>query len=250
LCVFHNAREPQKQMTTLNPLYTHAKDLELVNAALARDPTACRALIAQLAPVVRQRVSKMLLQSAGRSGRTPSPADVDDLAHDVFVVLFDREGRVLKAWDPTRGLSLRNFVGLVAQREASAILRSGRRSAWAEDPTPEDVQLGVEVHTPERQAAAREELALLLSCLRERLSPRGLLLFEALFCDHQAVEQVCERFDMTPNAIYSYRNRLQSLVAEFQVELRGRTSSMHSLKSTPLAAEPEPCESLSTRSVL
>jgi RNA polymerase sigma factor (sigma-70 family) len=236
-------------MTTLNPLYTHAKDLELVNAALARDRIACRALIAQLAPVVRQRVAKMLLQSAGRSGRAPGPADVDDLAHDVFVVLFDREGRVLKAWDPARGLSLRNFVGLVAQREAAAILRSGRRSAWAEDPTPEDVQLGVDAHTPERQAAAREELELLLSCLRERLSPRGLLLFEALFCDHQAVEHVCERFGMTPNAVYSFRNRLQSLVAQIQAELGTRPSGLRTLGSQPSAAEPAALDNLATRSV-
>jgi RNA polymerase sigma-70 factor (ECF subfamily) len=236
-------------MTTLNPLYTHAKDLELVNAALARDPTACRALIAQLAPVVRQRVAKMLLCSAGRSGRTASPADVDDLAHDVFVVLFDRDGRVLKAWDPQRGLSLRNFVGLVAQREAAAILRSGRRSAWAEDPTQDDVQLGASEHTPEREAAAREELGIVLDRLRERLSPRGLLMFEALFSDHQAVEQVCEQFDMTANAVYSFRSRLQGLVAEIHAELRGRPSEVRPSKSTkPLAAELS-TESLPSRSV-
>jgi RNA polymerase sigma factor (sigma-70 family) len=231
-------------MTTLNPLYTHAQDLALINAALSRDPKACRTLITQLAPVVRQRVAKMLLQSAARSGRAPTPADIDDLAHDVFVVLFDREGRVLKAWDPQRGMSLRNFVGLVAQREAAAILRSGRRSAWAEDPTQDDVQLGVEVHTPERQAAAREELGLVLERLRDRLSPRGLLLFEALFSDQQSVEQVCQHFEMTPNAVYSFRNRLQSLVAEIQVELRGRTSDVR-----PVAAEPELSEVLSSRSV-
>ena len=207
-------------MTTSNPLNTHAKDLELVNAALARDPEACRHLIALLAPVVRQRVARLLLANAGRSGRKPSPADVDDLAHDVFLVLFDADGRVLHAWDPQRGLSLRNFVGLIAQREASAILRSGRRSAWAEDPTPDDLQLAVERHTPEREVAAREELTLLLELLHERLSPRGLLLFEALFSDHQAVEQVCERFSMTPNAVYSFRNRLQTLVCQIQSELQ------------------------------
>jgi RNA polymerase sigma-70 factor (ECF subfamily) len=222
-------------MTTLN---TPAKDLELVNAALARDPLASKALIALLAPVVRQRVSKQLLMHAGRSGRSPSPADVDDLAHDVFLVLFDGGGRVLQAWDPERGLSLRNFVGLVAQREAGAILRSGRRSAWAEDPTQDDVQLAVERHTPEREVAAREELALVLERLHERLSPRGLLLFEALFSDQQAVEQVCERFAMTANAVYSFRNRLQSLVAGIQAELRGPArkdqAPLSSLRSEPV----------------
>lgn len=209
-------------MTTSNPPNTHARDTELVSAALARDPEACRTLIALLAPVVRQRVAKLLLLHAGRSGRNPRPADVDDLAHDVFLLLFDADGRVLQAWDPQRGLSLRNFVGLVAQREASAILRSGRRSAWAEDPTPDDVQIYVERQNPEREVAAREELSLLLERLRERLSPRGLLLFEALFSDHQAVEQVCERFSMTPNAVYSFRNRLQNLVSQIQAELNGQ----------------------------
>ena len=236
-------------MTSLNPLYTTAKDLDLVHAVLSRDPAACRALIAQLAPVVRQRVAKMLLQAAARSGRAPTPSDIDDLAHDVFVVLFDREGRVLKAWDPQRGMSLRNFVGLVAQREAAAILRSGRRSAWAEDPTQDDVRLGVDAHTPEREAAAREELGLVLERLRERLSPRGLLLFEALFSDQQSVEQVCQHFDMTPNAVYSFRNRLQSLVGAIQAELRGRTSDVRPVRPQPAAAEPDLSDVLSSRSV-
>lgn len=225
-------------MTTLNDVDSYACDLALVNAALARDPAACRMLIARLAPVVRQRVAKMLLHAARRGGRTPSPADVDDLANDVFVVLFDRDGRVLRAWDPQRGLSLRNFVGLVAQREAAAILRSGRRSAWAEDPTSEDVTLDGEVPTPEREAAAREELALVLVHLRERLSPRGQLLFEALFCDNQGAAQVCERFGMTPNALYSFRNRLQSLVVEIQTQLRVRIGRGRVVNKPPSAVEP------------
>lgn len=218
---------------------TPTNDVELVTGALARDPAACKALIALLSPVVRQRVAKVLLQYAGKTGRSPGGADVDDLAHDVFLVLFDREGRVLQAWDPARGLSLRNFVGLIAQREAGAILRSGRRSAWAEDPTQDDVQLGVEGHTPERQLAAREELGLLLERLRERLSPRGLMLFEALFSDHQAVEQVCARFGMTPNAVYSYRSRLQALVSEIQAELRGTSSEAARARQEPATTDPQ-----------
>lgn len=196
-------------------------DVELVRASVARETTACRELIALLTPVVRQRVARVLLQYGRSTGRSPSSADVDDLQHDVFLVLFERDARVLQAWDPARGLSLRNFVGLVAQREASSILRSGRRSAWAEDPTAEDVPFAVERHTPERQAAAREELALLLERLRERLSPRGVLVFEALYTDHASVEQVCRRFAMTPNALYSFRKRLQALVAQIQRELGG-----------------------------
>jgi hypothetical protein len=88
-----------------------------------------------------------------------------------------------------------------------------------------------------------------LERLRERLSPRGLLMFEALFSDHHAVEQVCEQFDMTANAVYSFRNRLQSLVAEIHAELHGRTSDVRARKAAkPVAAELS-ADSLPSRSV-
>jgi hypothetical protein len=60
----------------------------------------------------------------------------------------------------SRGLSLDNFVGLVAEREAATILRSGRRSAWAETPTADDVlALGPDDLEPERRLASRTWLA-------------------------------------------------------------------------------------------
>lgn len=199
--------------------HTTDEDAELVRAALTRSPEACRKLVVRLTPVVRQRVAKVLLLHGRRLGRAPSSEDVDDLQHDVFVLLFDRGGRVLQAWDPARGLSLQNFVGLVAQREAAAMLRSGRRSAWAESPCADDVPLAVDGHTPERHAAAREELGLMLEELRDRLSPRGLSLFEALFAEHQSVDDVCARFGMTPNALYAFRSRLQTMIGQIQAEL-------------------------------
>jgi DNA-directed RNA polymerase specialized sigma24 family protein len=38
--------------------------------------------------VVRQRVAELLLMHAGRRGRNPSPVDVDDLAHDIFLAVL------------------------------------------------------------------------------------------------------------------------------------------------------------------
>ena len=61
--------------------------------------------------------------------------ELEDIAQEVFAALFADGARLLKMWSPERGLSLANFVGLLAEREAISILRSGRRSPWTEDPT-------------------------------------------------------------------------------------------------------------------
>jgi hypothetical protein len=84
-----------------------------------------RELVTSLSPVVRQRVARVLLQRARKLGRTPTAADIDDLHHDVFVLLFDRGARVLRAWDPARGLSL--GIVLLGIRCRAGTLAPGRR---------------------------------------------------------------------------------------------------------------------------
>ncbi len=198
-----------------------SSDRDLVARALRRDPEGCRALIDCLTPVIRRRVARALARGARHSGRPPQRSDVLDLVQEVFVLLLDRDGRVLRQWDPERGLSLENFVGLVAEREAGAILRSGRRSAWAEEPAPDD-KLELRAHTapePERIAASRQQLGRTLASLRASLSPRNYGLFEALYIHQQPIEQVAESFGMTPNALYTFRSRLKAEIAKLRDEL-------------------------------
>src|SRR5687767_4627167 len=109
-------------------------DVDLVEQALARRPEAARRLVDLLCPVVQARVARVL-QRAGRASGRNTRQEVDDMTQEVFATLFDDGGKALRAWQPDRGLSLQNFVGLIAERTAVSILRSGRRSPWTEDPT-------------------------------------------------------------------------------------------------------------------
>ncbi|AKF04564.1 RNA polymerase sigma factor [Sandaracinus amylolyticus] len=196
-------------------------DRTLVEAALARDPAACRALITRLTPILRARVARVLGKHAARRGRPAERQEVLDLIQEIFVVLLDRDGRVLRSWDPERGLSLANFVGLVAEREASAFLKSGRRSAWAEAPT-EDLALHGETEAdagPEPSLAARQLLERLAERLRERLSARDFALFHALYVQEREIDDVAETFSMTSNALYTFRSRLRRDLGEIQREL-------------------------------
>jgi RNA polymerase sigma-70 factor (ECF subfamily) len=187
---------------------------ELRVRALAGDAAALRALLVALTPIVQHRVARVLRRRG--DGASPESRAID-LLQDVLVVLLDREGRVLRSWDAAGGLSLPNFVGLVAEREAHSILRSGRRSAWAEEPTDE-VWLAhvVDEHGGDscRTVAARELLGLVLEGLHTRLSPRGYAIFEAIFLDERTPDEVMRSFGLSSNALATFRSRVRKTAAE------------------------------------
>src|SRR5439155_12952986 len=100
---------------------THAALLE---QALAQDPHAVRALLAYLLPVVRSRALLACRRRSSSLGSGDLSQEVDDLTQEALATLFANDANVLRSWDPARGLSLRNFVGLVCARRIHALLRA------------------------------------------------------------------------------------------------------------------------------
>ncbi len=193
----------------------------LIDRALHGDGNALRELVDALSSVIQARVVRLLLRRRDLSGDRDVRQEVEDITQEVFGSLFANNGRVLRSWDPARGLSLKNFVGLVAEREVASILRTGKRNPWREDPT-----LDGELHEhfgadpgPEQQVASREELAMVLDEVRMRLSPLGLTMFQLLMIDGRPVAEVCEQLTMTPDAVYAWRSRCAKLVRQIAAEL-------------------------------
>jgi len=137
------------------------------------------------------------------------------------MALFAEGGKVLRAWDPSRGLSLASFCGLIAEREAASILRSGRRSPWTEAATElDDLEKALsEVPDVEVRVSSREQLARLVDQLREALSPRGLELFHRLVVEEESVESVCSSTGMTSDAVYAWKSRIGKVVRKLAVEM-------------------------------
>jgi RNA polymerase sigma-70 factor (ECF subfamily) len=194
-------------------------DQERVRCALEGDTAAVHWLIALLSPVIQARVARALLRRAfgGRSTRQ----EVEDMTQEVFVALFVDGGKVLRSWEPGRGMSLTSFVGLVAERQVAAILRSGRRSPWTEDPT-----LGEELECrsddavgPEARMASQQLVDAVLDRLRTTLSPKALDLWERLYVREESVETVCAATGMSHDALYAWRSRLGKLVRSFVAEV-------------------------------
>jgi RNA polymerase sigma-70 factor (ECF subfamily) len=186
--------------------------------ALAGRRDAVVALVDLLTPVIRARVSGVLRR--GARGRDVTAA-VEDVTQQVLLVLFADGGKVLRTWDPARGLTLTSFVGLVAKRQALAITRTGRSSPFTEDPTEaSDLDARPSQHVDlEEHVASREFFLELAQRLRQELTPYGMQMFELLFIQERTSEQICADLDLSPDAVYAWRSRLIRAVRAIGAEI-------------------------------
>lgn len=195
-------------MPTDEPMTAADADSVGLARALAGEPEAVKALVDRWTPILQARVARVLLSRGAARVRV----QVEDLVQDVFLTLFEDDGRVLRTWEPGKGLSLDNFVGLVATRRAVSYLRSGKRTAWREDPTLDD-EAGPAPVThepgPEERAASRDTLKRLLGRLRDDLSPQGWQLFDLLYVQELEVREVRDETGLTADAVYAWRSRLK-----------------------------------------
>jgi RNA polymerase sigma-70 factor (ECF subfamily) len=186
-----------------------------VGAALAGDDGAVEQLVAAMTPVVQARVARALLRRSESRGRDIRQ-DVADMTQEVFVALFTDDARALRAWDPSLGLSLANFVGLLAQRKVASIMRVKRRMPWTDEPSSETLER--DLHTPQppadAQAGSRDLLLRLFEQLQATLSPRGLDLFHRLYVDEQSIDDVCAQTGLNAAAVYQWKSRLGKAARE------------------------------------
>lgn len=183
------------------------------------DPSELEDLVARLTPVIQARVARSLFrrnQVRTRSVRQ----EVEDLSQEVFVTLFANDAKVLRSWDPDRGLSLANFVGFVAERQVASILRTGKRNPWQEDPTlTEELDDADPAAGPHDATVSRQILRRLLDRLEEQLSPLGRQLFDLIYLKERSVAEVEGQTGLGSDAVYAWRSRLRRLARRNLCEL-------------------------------
>ena len=194
----------------------------MLERCLKGDPIAVRKLVDEWTPVIQARAARAILRRrAHREQRRGLEQEVEELTQEVFASLFADDARALRAWDPARGLSLKNFVGLLAEREIANILQSGRRRPWSEDRTVDASLEDYAGVTPDAEApvAARELFVRIFARLQQELSPQGLELFQMLLVEERAVEDVCAATGLSRDAVYAWRSRLPKLVRRLASEI-------------------------------
>ena len=198
------------------------EDLQRIERALSGD----RAVAEQLAEDLMEVIEREAVAGLIRWRR--STRDVKDLVHEIIIHLFEDDGRVLRRWSPGRGASLRGFVAVVASRRISNILQSGRQSGHREDPHDPgdfDYRSSTAQTSPEAIAASRESLERVVDALEEGLSDQGRAVFRALFIEQRSVAWIVEQFEMTPEAVYTWRSRIVRRAREIAEQIGLETSA-------------------------
>jgi RNA polymerase sigma-70 factor (ECF subfamily) len=131
-------------------------------------------------------------------------------------VLFADGGKVLRAWDPERGVSLKGFVGVVATRRAVSMVRTSKRNPWTEDPTDSaDLDLiQSSRRDADRAVIAKEILSKGMAAVRGDLSERGQQLFDLIIVEDASNEEVAEATGLSRDAIYQWRSRLMKALRQ------------------------------------
>lgn len=185
------------------------EERRLLERGLTGTAGEVEALVAYLLPVIQVRVARVLAASGG-GGRRNLREEVEDLTQDVFTTLFERDGAVLRAWSPSKGLSLRNFVGMVARRKAGAVLAVRKRNPWYEEPMEaEAVERALAgVDGAEGVIAARQIAQEAMRRAGEEQSERGRRLLELMIAEGQSNEEVQQQTGLSDAAVYQWRSRL------------------------------------------
>jgi RNA polymerase sigma-70 factor (ECF subfamily) len=199
-------------------------DLE---AALNGDGRTLRRLVDELGPTVEQNVIRGLFRQRTRARGRDVRQEIDDMMQEVFASLFEDHGRALRAWCPERGLPLKRFVGLLAERQVAAILRSGRRTPWRHDSLETEL---IEARpsrepSPAARAEARDFGEAVVERVLEELSPRGIQLFELLFVEERSVEDIVQIVGVSPDVVYAWRSRLLKRSREVVADLEAESTS-------------------------
>ncbi|MBT6175844.1 MAG: sigma-70 family RNA polymerase sigma factor [Deltaproteobacteria bacterium] len=201
---------------------------ETLNQALDGNRPAMRELVKHLTPVIQARVAKCLMVGSRNFGHDRVREEVADMTQEVFAALFANDARVLRNWEPTKGLSLRNFAGLVAHRQALSILRTTKRNPFTEDPTLDtDFEFMTEQdETLESATISRDLIRQVFHRMDEQLSPLGRQLFNMVIIQELDVSDVATQTGMSDSAIYAWRSRLaKHLKREYQSVLSETSSS-------------------------
>jgi len=191
----------------------------LIHRALAGEPASVRELVERLSPVISKRVAATLWK---RTRKRNIPQEVDDISQEVLLSLFQADGKTLRSWDPSRGMSLDRFVGMLAQHLTISILRNGRTSPWRDEPfSPEKLdEMDTWDLTPEAVTISRQDLQMLLDRMRAALSPRGLILFQRIVVDAEPLDAVMAAEGLSQAAAYQWKSRLLHTLRTLAADVR------------------------------
>ncbi len=182
-------------------------DAQVVRSLLDGEPGAWDYFVECYAGLVQASVRRVLL---GR-GLRPDPADVDDLAENVFVMLLEKDGELLRRYDPRHKLAA--YLAVLARTSVHRWLRRQRAKVqlpdevWG-DAVPEEDALTISDQTTHREicGAVRESL--------EGLTEREQQVLRLYYYEGQDYQQIAEALGVSVNSIGAALSRARGKLHE------------------------------------
>lgn len=203
---------------------TMIDDRALLEAAVEEDaatprrgPTGPRVheLVAFLRPVVQARVTLALLRHARGRMIDDLVAYREDYAQSNLARLFERDWRDLRRWDRDRGLSLKNWVGMLVGDRMKDELRAIKRSPWLHQAHNAEFFAALAGgDRPDREVEVAEWWAATKATVLEGETELGRTMFELLFESDRSVAEIAELTGLSDAAIYQWRSRIRRTVED------------------------------------
>lgn len=209
LCVKTRLRQKQKNIVGEGTQVESEQFLLLISAAIRGQRKALNELIDLLTPVIQFRAARAVLKYFPAHSNIDVKSEVEDLTQEIFALLFQHQGKLLRQWQPSKGASLQNYVGLITQRRAINLLRS-RKKIDAHEQQSEEAYLEISsVENPESTTISEHIFEALIKKLLPSLTQNGKQIFYLLFIKQLPIVDVSKMLDMNEQAVYAWKSRLR-----------------------------------------
>lgn len=194
---------------------------ELYEATLRGERFALNQFGLAVLPLIRSAVQSILRGSAATRGLL-----VEDLVHDVFVMLLDNERCALRKWDPNRGRTLRGFLYVFARLRAIDRLRANAHAFHNTDLASCEELARYAAADPGllERAEFKQFLEKLQARLATRLSPEQLELL-SLTIQEVPGEEIAAVLKKTTANVFQIRKRVRDILVELRDQILGEASS-------------------------
>ncbi len=181
-------------------------DEELLRRALGGEERAWAEVLRRFRGVIHGCIARVIARHRG----VLSTLDADEIYADVLVALLANDMRRLRRYDPTRGVKLSSWIGVLTTRLAYDYLRAkaarpmaGRGEAPSEQPA--------EGRSPLDEVLEGERRARLARAL-ESYSERDRT-FIALYAGGAEVDDIAARLQISVSTVYSRKHKLLARLA-------------------------------------
>ena len=194
------------------------EDTALVRALLEGEVGAWDLFVERYASLVTAVVRK-ILRGRGLKG---AASDVDDVTENVFVALLERDGRLLRRYDPAHKLA--TYVAVIARTQCHRWLRARKAKtnladeAWGESLADSGaLAVPAGLARTEALAAVRESLA--------ELTPREQELLKAFYFEGIDYKELAEKLGLSMNSVGAALTRARSKLEAAMKRRTGMTDS-------------------------